>query len=221
MSTLDLIDLSKHAVLVIMMSFQTPLDFISSSALIGPVTVTSIFFCFCWTLVIYIHQKRLRLRLAIARKISPPRGGLVSVPRRNDSAGKVAASYVGPALLPWLGWAAAAMIIRAVLALFALLIVAPYWGYNAGKQYIHDYVVGPQDCEKPLDRVAWLANWNASSRGHIEKQAQCVRITRSGIVVEGRVVVATTAAVVLYNPKTGIATRQPLDGAQIDSLGQL
>ena len=221
-SALDLIDLAKYVVPLALMKFQMPLDNTSSMYWVGPALVGSMVLCLAWALAAHLWHKRLKLRVAFGRQAARRRRALAGLPQRDDTAGKVAASYAIPAILPWLGWGLIALVVRAWLAVFVALLWAPLAGYSLGQHYIHDYVVGPERCEVPLDRKAWLAAWNSPKpRDDNENFALCVRITRAGTVAEGRVVTATTSAIVLYDPKTGRTTRPPLDGAQVESVGNI
>ncbi|HBZ05355.1 MULTISPECIES: hypothetical protein [Massilia] len=101
-----------------------------------------------------------------------------------------------------------------------LLANAPMIGMNAGDRYIKEYVVGPEQCAPPRTRLERIKP-GAKTEG-TAKLANCVRIRNErGLCEQGRVVFATTGAIVLFEPATGHAFRVPTKDAVIDTLARL
>jgi hypothetical protein len=121
-----------------------------------------------------------------------------------------------------LGTAAQALFILAVWVVLILgilmLSVVPLIGYGAGKKYITDYVVMPSACSLPAARVDRLSSVSRIEQSH----ASCVAICKDGeLAAQGRVILSTSSAVLLYDPDSGDAVRVPADGAVVKSIAYL
>ncbi|HAV37324.1 MAG TPA: hypothetical protein DCX52_13400 [Massilia sp.] len=102
----------------------------------------------------------------------------------------------------------------------SVLAAAPALGMFAGERYIAEYVVGPAHCAPARTRLERLEP--APRKGKVHKHANCVRIrTERGLCQQGRVVFATTSAILLFDPATGHLSRVPTKGAVIDTLARL
>ncbi len=103
----------------------------------------------------------------------------------------------------------------------AALLMAPYMGFAAGNLHVARHVVEPQDCE-PLRARAIRLNAAPRTSKKPMYNANCVTVrTERGLYEQGRVVMATTNAILLYHPKTGRAVRIPTKDAIIEAIGSL
>ena len=109
----------------------------------------------------------------------------------------------------------------AAIVFAALLLAnAPIIGMSAGERYIKEYVVEPEQCAPPRTRLERIKP-RPKTEG-AAKLANCVRVRNErGLCEQGRVVFATTSAIVLYEPATGHAFRVPTKDAVIDTLATL
>lgn len=113
-------------------------------------------------------------------------------------------------------------VLGATAIVFAALLLAnaPMIGMSAGERYIREYVVEPEQCAAPrarLDRIEPLPKTEKSA-----KLANCVQVRNErGLCEQGRVVFATTSAIVLFDPATGQASRVPTKDAVIATLAAL
>jgi hypothetical protein len=111
-----------------------------------------------------------------------------------------------------------------VFLICALLSVVPMIGMLAGESYIDDWVVRPTVCVTPMNREARMSKVEKSSPSGALKlhAANCVSVSRAKEEVDkGRLVFATPATIVLYDPRTGDARRISTDGATIKVIGEL
>lgn len=127
-----------------------------------------------------------------------------------------ALSIVLPAIVVLVSAVAATGIVLGAV----LLLNAPVIGMNAGERYIREYVVEPEQCTPPrprLERLEAKTKTNGSAR-----LANCVRVRNErGLCEQGRVVFATTSAILLFEPETGHVFRVPTKDAVIDTLATL
>lgn len=119
--------------------------------------------------------------------------------------------------------------IGALLAMTLTLpvVLLPMVGYAAGGAYIQAAVIDPDECDsvEPL-----LKSHEKEAQEVADSQQQEVRPTTALCVEvrsdketshEGRVVFATSVAMLLYDPGTGSSKWVPLDGATVTKIGKL
>lgn len=125
-------------------------------------------------------------------------------------------SFVAPAVFVVLSVLGA----MAIVFVASVLLGAPGIGLKAGERFIKEYVVEPEHCAPPrtrLERIKPAPQTQASA-----KLANCVRVRNErGLCEQGRVVFATTSAILLYDPATGHVSRVPTKDAVIDTLARL
>jgi hypothetical protein len=103
----------------------------------------------------------------------------------------------------------------------AFLLTAPYMGFAAGNLQISRYVVSPEICEPLRSRASRLNDIRKTSKKPIYN-ANCVLVTSErGLSEQGRVVIATTTAILLYNPSSGRTVRIPTKNAIIESVDKI
>ncbi|MEW6371336.1 MAG: hypothetical protein AB1584_10395 [Pseudomonadota bacterium] len=125
-------------------------------------------------------------------------------------------SLVVPATFVVLSILGAAAIVFAAL----LLANAPMIGMSAGERYIKEYVVEPEQCAPPRTRLGRIES--PPKTDTTARRASCVRVRNErGLCEQGRVVFATTSAILLFDPATGHAFRVPTKDAVIDTLATL
>jgi hypothetical protein len=112
-------------------------------------------------------------------------------------------------------------IVCLLVVVSALLLMAPYMGFAAGNLHVARHVVEPQHCEPLRTRASKLKAVPRNSKKPIYN-ANCVAVrTERGLYEQGRVVIATTNAILLYHPSTGRAVRIPTKDAIIEAIGVL
>ncbi|CAN7359513.1 hypothetical protein [Polaromonas sp. LjRoot131] len=112
----------------------------------------------------------------------------------------------------------------ALVFLCAVLALIPQVGLAMGKTYIDDWVIRPQVCialrtrDARMDKAVRTPNPGAP----VVYGANCIAIIRAKEEVDrGRVVFATSSAVMLYDPRTGDVRRVAIDGATVKVIGEL
>lgn len=111
-----------------------------------------------------------------------------------------------------------------VFLICVLLSVVPMIGMLAGESYIDDWVVRPTVCVMPMSRETRTSRVEKPPPPETPKiyAANCVAVVRAKEEVDrGRLVFATPATIVLYDPRTGDARRISTDGATIKVIGEL
>lgn len=102
-----------------------------------------------------------------------------------------------------------------------LLLLAPYMGFAAGNLHVARHVVEPQHCEPLRTREIRLKPVPQTSKKPVYN-ANCVTVrTERGLYEQGRVMMATTNAILLYHPDTGKTVRIPTRDAIIEAIGSL
>ncbi|MDQ5905141.1 MAG: hypothetical protein QG592_924 [Pseudomonadota bacterium] len=94
------------------------------------------------------------------------------------------------------------------------LFMIPYVGYAAGNTYIDEQILKPDIC-MPLIDLKQRRDARKSSSPASQPVAQCVAVKKGGAIVDGRVVFATSKAIVLYRPD-GSVQRVPLQDSVIE-----
>lgn len=111
----------------------------------------------------------------------------------------------------------------------SILAVIPLVGFEAGRAYLYEYAISTEHCIPILDRPKRIARWKEDQeireRGERRNSvpgATCVAIKRQGSeTLYGRVALSTSAAIVLYDPVSGTASRVPITDAIIESVNAL
>lgn len=135
------------------------------------------------------------------------------------------------ALLMYITFAALITLAAPALVIcgFALLVVlstalalAPIAGLSAGEVHIRNWVVEPKACISRQQRIDTLMQLAPKVEGKRPRGADCVAVIRGdGKVEKGRLVFATTGAVVLYDPAGVSVRRVPTEGAVIEAIDSL
>lgn len=126
----------------------------------------------------------------------------------------IALSVVGvvaPVVFALVTWFTSVFIVLA-------LTTVPAIGLGAGKEYIRDYVLAPKECVPLGPRLTRVPNQPSRK----PSMATCVVVCKDGAPVgQGRVVFATSSAVVLYEPNDETVLRVPTDGNTVKVVGRL
>lgn len=112
------------------------------------------------------------------------------------------------------------MLLVAVIVIFTF---APIVGLAAGQAHIGDYVVGPSACTSLLNRDARRVSDKTRTQADKDvKTATCISVTKDDKPLgRGRVVFATSEAVVLYDPVSGVVRRVPIKDAVVEVMDSL
>jgi hypothetical protein len=115
------------------------------------------------------------------------------------------------------------VVVVVIAGALSLMEVVPVLGFAAGTSYLKEWVLEPERCLWHInaeDRLKSLAN---RQRGKNKtKVALCVAVTKDGdTVASGRVVLMTSKAVVLFDPKTGAAQKVPVADATVKVIPRL
>lgn len=107
------------------------------------------------------------------------------------------------------------------VALFmTILSIIPAMGLVAATAYLNDTVIKPEHCN-PLVRLEQRRKLDLPKTENGKFSAQCVKITKDGDpVASGRVVFATSKAIILYRPDGGVS-RASLGDSVIEVLAEL
>lgn len=220
-SALDLFDLAaKYVLPLLFVKFTHFYDLSTSSVWLLPAVFASLCLLLLLPLIFSLLDRLGRWLDRKRRSVRERRGGL-SPTGRVPSAVFMIASVVLPAALPWMIWAGVIIVARLYLVVLLMLIGAPLVGFQMGYAYILDYVVSPERCAPPRSQADLLKVLNSDRKKEEPRDATCVRVSRDGLSTVGRVVISSTSAVVLFDPISGKATREPIDSARVESIGTL
>lgn len=126
--------------------------------------------------------------------------------------GFVAAFLLGMPLVMW-------VLLMIVLTALFVLSMLPVIGMSAAGLYLDKYVIVPEHCA-PLRNRAYLMK---PASGQVSRPyAICVRVENPRLeAAQGRLIFATSSAIVLFDPIKGIVTRVPAKDARVTLLGNL
>jgi hypothetical protein len=166
-----------------------------------------------WSIVVVAYMARRRWRWvvrlrawSIARSASMAERPLMRV---TLAVALVLASL--PLAVPVVAWIA--------LAACAVMAVVPMIGMAAGEAHFVSWVLGPTQCHPSMTLQEHRAMAKFSSGGLAV--VPCVSIRRSGdATLRGRVLLATSNAILLFDPVTGSVQRVPVDGAVVETWEQ-
>jgi hypothetical protein len=109
------------------------------------------------------------------------------------------------------------MLASVCLVILGLSIVLMI-GQGAGTKYLVDFVIRPSDCAPLVSRVTRLSCLPAD----LAPRALCAVLCKdSKSLGQGRVALATTSAILLYNPDDGRTARIPIEGVVIKPIEKL
>lgn len=220
-SALDLFDLAaKYVLPLLFMKFTNFYDSSTSAVWLLPAVIASLCLLLLLPLMFSLFDRLGRWLDRKRRSVKERRGGL-SPTGKVRSAVFMFVSILLPAMLPWMIWAGVIIVARLYLVVLLMLIGAPLLGFQMGHAYILDYVVAPERCAAPRNQADLLKVLNADRKKEETREATCVRVSRDGLSTAGRVVISSTSAVVLFDPVSGKATREPIDSARVESIGTL
>lgn len=103
------------------------------------------------------------------------------------------------------------------------LLMSSYVGYVAGIAYIDEQILKPDVCMPLIDlkqRRAGSKKRSDSASTSPQASAQCVSVRKGDVIAEGRVVFATSKAIVLFRPD-GSVQRVPLQDSVIEVVPSL
>lgn len=132
------------------------------------------------------------------------------------------------ASLPLIAVGGAFVLLSLVVVMYGLL---PLIGYAAGHAHLQRWVVAPEICASVASRTqrmeAVTRHNTSSEKLQSDKKpdpASCVRVLRKDApegAEQGRVVVATSQWLVLFDPHTGAVWRVPVKEARVDVVATL
>lgn len=111
-------------------------------------------------------------------------------------------------------------LLAAMISGVAAISFAPMFGMTLGEYHLNKYVVEPKVCTVAIPQAARLSPKKKRKVEAIDIAASCV-ILRNGDkpLATGRVALATTTMIVLFDPPSGVAKRFPLSGLILETIG--
>lgn len=157
------------------------------------------------------------------------RWGCVFVHFWRSKAGRFATvSLALIASFPIMAVGVAFVLLSIVVVMYSLL---PLIGYAAGQAHLQRWVVAPEICTpvaSRMQRMGVVTSHNTSPEdpqsGKKSDMASCVRVLRKDApegAEQGRIVVATSQWLVLFDPHTGAVWRVPVKEARVDVVATL
>lgn len=220
-STFDLLDLSSIALLSFM---DGGLDFLNASwssilhLYVGSwrVLVTGIgawLVLFCVLFFLQIKKLWLFAESKDKQKPSPP----MSMTKRNILVNIFVIFAI--ALQPIITFLMASILILST----GLVAIAPLMGFSGGKFYIQKWVLDPEQCAPRLsERQQSDGSPNDEKKAKKKSTVLCLSILdKDKELASGRLVFATSSAVILFNPHTASAKRVPIDGMVIEGIPEI
>lgn len=226
-STTDLIDLSSVAVLVLIELavetlglFQQALSLNTAWRLRTHLLLTPIAVLLLMALLIMLNHYGPAFRQVVVR-VQP----VIGFFRRRRWHAWVAALVIGVPILD-IGAVVVAGLGVVLTLVLATLIALPSWaGHELGVAYIDRWVVNADACT-PL--VPAASRLQAGKRSEPEtaslempsrRRVNCVAVSKAGQrLIAGRVVAATSFAIVVYEPRSGAVLREPLTGLTVEAV---
>jgi hypothetical protein len=220
-SALDLIGLSVYAIISAVLGFsEVPwLPLLRQTFPLASIAAAGIFMVACCAVF-------LKVRAREDRRSVHGFWAYFSAPTPNDSNRKL----LGKGAI-WSGLCGAVTMITPFLLVFAVMVtvvlisIVPIFGMQLGGQYLHKFVVSPTACAPLQPRSALL---QARTQAREKKAATaaapvtatatatCVTVYRDDKqVASGRLVVATSSAVILFEPVSGTVHRVPIGDATV------
>jgi hypothetical protein len=123
---------------------------------------------------------------------------------------------IGMFVTAWLG-----VLLTLVLAM--LIALRSLAGHKLGVAYIDKWVVGADACTPLVSANSRLKAGNrsdpeiANPETSARRRVNCVAISKAGQrLIKGRVLVATSAAIVVFEPTSGVVLREQLSGLTVE-----
>lgn len=116
------------------------------------------------------------------------------------------------------------LIASVVMVVMVLISIIPIIGLKLGQQYLQEFVATPVACVPVISRQAMLqASSSPPNRtAPTVSAASCVTLFKDGAAIaSGRVVVATSTVIVLFEPDNGSVRRVPVGELTVVPVGTL
>lgn len=153
-------------------------------------------------------------RLSRIRTGTTQRWRFFAKPAANDSTGHlIGKAAVGSALAGGIVFLTPFLLVAAVISAVVLISIVPMFGMQLGEHYFRKFVVTPTACEPVKSRAVLVQAWAAPRKVDQAPVAlsTCVDVHQDNErIASGRVVVATSTAIVLFDPLGGSVRRIPV-----------
>jgi hypothetical protein len=138
----------------------------------------------------------------------------VAPPSRQDSTRQlIVKNAIGSSLFGGVILITPFMMVGALMTAVVLIATVPMLGMQLGENHFREYVIGPTNWAPVRTGDTLLKNWSAPRKktDPAQSESACVELVKDGEKVgSGRVVVATSNAIILFDPASGITRRVPI-----------
>lgn len=103
-------------------------------------------------------------------------------------------------------------LVGTLMVIIILISIVPMFGMEAGRSYFRKYVVTPTVCQPVKSRSVMMLAWSKPEKKAASpvSSASCIALLKDETqVANGRVVVSTAGAIVLFDPFSGAVRRIP------------
>lgn len=218
-SALDLIGLSVYAMISLVQGFGEVawLPLLQQTWPLALIGAAGVFMAACFAVF-------LKARAREDRSSAHGFWAYFSAPTPHDSTRKLLGKgAIGSGLFGAVTMITPFLLVGAVMLTAVLISIVPIFGMQLGGQYLHKYVVSPTACAPPQSRSALLQARTharekkaAAAPAPVTATATCVTVYRDDKqVASGRLVVATSSAVILFEPVSGAVHRVPIGDATV------
>lgn len=221
-SPFELLELSTWAILNLFNENSPKLIFAKLYAEYLPIgAAISLCFIAIWIIMIFSKEQK-RMILPIKKWV--PSWVIIPFTRISISESKKTLLYRGIAYATVILFTTPISIILgffAIICCAALFMFVSIIGFGSGQQHINQYVIAPKLCAPLRNREIRLQE--ISNKIKItESFAKCISIsTDRRNHWEGRVVFATSSAIILFDPQTGSVKRIPIKDTVIEVIDHL
>jgi hypothetical protein len=185
---------------------------------IGLIAMAGMFVFLCFMVCLYSWQDRIGGRMQHFWRYFKP-------PTAQDSRRQMLAkSAVFSTLFGGTVFATPFLIVSVVMVVMVLISIIPIIGLKLGQQYLQEFVVTPVACVPVISRQAMLQALSSppNKTAPTLSAASCVTLLKDGAAVaSGRVVVATSTAIILFEPNNGSVRRVAVGELTVLPVGTL
>lgn len=215
-SAFELIDLSSVAIMAMLDAGLTKMWSIDGFLLVtSKFWVPALILFSCWGLLFVLARTR---KWSIKKSSMPIRSQTwFRTPTSQDSWLQFFQSFVWPTTATLTVFSLTWLTSAALFAIPVAVAILPSIGHELGKAHIEKWIVGAEICH-PLSTRDARQKSKPRARKPL-RAVDCVALSKDGkMIAEGLVVLATSTAIILYNPITGAARRERTDGISIETI---
>jgi hypothetical protein len=122
-------------------------------------------------------------------------------------------NFIGSLLFGGVALITPFLMVGALMVSVVLIAIVPMLGMPLGQNYFQKFVVAPTNCVPVRTRDTLMKTWSAPQvkNDPALSASNCVTLFKDGeSVASGRVIVATSNAIVLFDPASGDVRRVPI-----------